>query len=355
MDGQSLYVGLPSGDYYGWGVCGRYLKQELAKKVNCTFLEKDQESTIKLPGIFFTALKNQTFLPFINALGRENYGYTFFENKLPEICKANAGKYNLIFCGSAWCSEKLLAAGIENKVLIQGIDPEIFYPITREKRKDTFVIYSGGKFELRKGQDLVLKAVKILQDKYDDIFMINSWNNFWPESLKTMQYSSHIKFEIKGKGWKEIMDNLYFINGLDQSRIETLEIVPYEQQREIFAMTDIGIFPNRCEGGTNLVMMEYMACGKPVIASYTSGHKDILNPENSFLLTDLKDYSIAAEPWIEWQEASLEDLVDKIEYAYHNREKIRETGKRAGGHLKNFTWEKSAGQLLEYINRQGKN
>ena len=63
------------------------------------------------------------------------------------------------------------------------------------------------------------------------------------------------------------MQSVYEINGLDAKRIKTYELVPSYQLRGIYGCTDIGIFPNRCEGGTNLVMMEYMACGKPVIAA----------------------------------------------------------------------------------------
>ena len=79
-------------------------------------------------------------------------------------------KYDLVLVGSSWNKNKLEQAGIKNvEVLIQGIDPEIFYPSESETDKKFFKIFSGGKFELRKGQDLVLKAVRILQQKYSDI------------------------------------------------------------------------------------------------------------------------------------------------------------------------------------------
>ena len=40
---------------------------------------------------------------------------------------------------------------------------------------------------------------------------------------------------------------------------------------QVYQNTDVGIFPSRCEAGTNLVMMEYMACGKPAIATVGTG------------------------------------------------------------------------------------
>ena len=112
----------------------------------------------------------------------------------------------------------------------------------------------------------MLKAFKILQDKYPDLWLVNCWYNIWPESMRLMSHSSHIRFEVHPGSWQEKMQHTYALNGLDTSRIVTCDLMPAELQRELYRNTDVGVFPNRCEGGTNLVLMEYMACGKPVIA-----------------------------------------------------------------------------------------
>jgi glycosyltransferase involved in cell wall biosynthesis len=39
---------------------------------------------------------------------------------------------------------------------------------------------------------------------------------------------------------------------------------------------NVAVFPNRAEGGTNLVAMECMACGLPVILSGNTGHLDLI-------------------------------------------------------------------------------
>ena len=41
--------------------------------------------------------------------------------------------------------------------------------------------------------------------------------------------------------------------------------------------SDTALFPNRCESGTNLVAMEAMAAGIPVILSNNSGHLDLID------------------------------------------------------------------------------
>jgi glycosyltransferase involved in cell wall biosynthesis len=351
-----LYLGLVSGNNYGWGVCSRYLIQELSCKANCQVLsEADGTATNKnLNGKLFQALTTGDFFAmFEYARGKENYGYTFFENELTAHSVENAKKYDLVLAGSTWCRDRMKEKGINNAgILIQGIDPEIFYPITEVRETENFVVFSGGKFELRKGQDLVLQAIKILQQKYADIILVNCWYNKWPASMKLMCYSQYIKFNYHEKSWQDLMQHTYEINGLDTRRIQTLDLVPNEMQRDIYRHTDIGIFPNRCEGGTNLVLMEYMACAKPVIASNTSGHKDIVTAENALLLNELRDISITGcddQLIARWQEPSVDELVAQIEYAYHHREEIKKIGKKAGQDLQKFTWAHTARQLLDLL------
>ena len=354
--GTVLYLGLVAGRNYGWGVCSEYLTRELGRKINCQVLSREDGTADNpnLNGKLFQALTGVDFLPmFEYARGEENYGYTFFENELTYLSVENAKKYNLVLAGSTWCRDRMLEKGITNcDVLIQGIDPDFFYPIAEAKADQNFVIFSGGKFELRKGQDLVLRAAKILQEKYADIMLINCWYNKWLASAQLMEYSRLIKFEYQDMTWRDLMHRTYAVNGLEPGRIQTYDLVSNESQRAIYQNTDIGVFPNRCEGGTNLVLMEYMACAKPVIASNTSGHQDMVTTQNALLLNDLNDINITGpdgELIARWQEPSLDELVAQIEYAYHHRAEIRKLGRRAGEDLKAYTWSQSAQRLLEII------
>jgi glycosyltransferase involved in cell wall biosynthesis len=168
-----------------------------------------------------------------------------------------------------------------------------------------------------------------------------------------MATSPHIKLpNALTSPWLNFMNAVYAENGLQADRIETYELLPNYMLRGIFGCTDIGIFPNRCEGGTNLVMMEYMACAKPVIAANTSGHRDIASDDNALLLNDLKNISLYDghdRLMARWQEPSLDELVDKLEYAYHNREAIQKIGRKAGEDMKRYTWEQTAKNLLRII------
>jgi len=354
---ENLYLGLVEGNNYGWGVCSRYLIQELSKLASCRVLNEADGSAHNgnLEGKLFQALTGVDFFPmFEHARGRQNFGYTFFENELTPHSLENAKRYDLILAGSSWCRDRLVERGISNcGVLIQGIDPNLFYPVEDGRdESERFVLFSGGKFELRKGQDLVLKAVKILQDKYPDIWLVNCWYNIWPESMRLMTHSPHIRFQIHPGSWQDLMGRTYAANGLDPERIVTCDLMPPDLQRELYRNTDLGVFPNRCEGGTNLVLMEYMACAKPVIASYMSGHTDVVNEGNALLLKQLRDYIIVdpdRKPFARWQEPSVDELVAQIEHAYHHRDDIRRRGQKAGKDMQGFTWKRSAERLIELL------
>jgi tetratricopeptide (TPR) repeat protein/glycosyltransferase involved in cell wall biosynthesis len=352
---RKLYLGLSSTGDFGWGIVNKYLKKELSDKIEIYSLEeKGLPSAEELKDAkVFQLLMNNDFNPLFQVRGKENFGYTVFENELTDNSIENARNYDIIFTASSWCERIMNEKGINNtEVLIQGVDPKIFFPVEHRTNENLFVIFSGGKFELRKGQDIVLKAIQILQQKYKDIILINAWYNLWPQTMISMQKSKFINFSISGKNWLEIMHNIYQLNNLDENRIFTLPLTNNQIMRDVYIKTDLGLFPNRCEGGTNLVMMEYMACGKPVVASFNTGHKDILKKNNSLRLLNMNEfllYNEKNEVIARWEEPTLDEIIYQIEFAYNNRDEIKKLGKQAAMDMLNFTWTETANVLLKKV------
>jgi glycosyltransferase involved in cell wall biosynthesis len=225
---------------------------------------------------------------------------------------------------------------------------------TKEYLQDKFVLFSGGKFELRKGQDLVIRAFKVLHDRYPDVLLVTSWYNHWPASMQTMSMSPHIRFSPQSGEYRTVMNNVLVENGVDPEQVIILPPYPNVMMPRIYRNTDVGVFPNRCEGGTNLVLMEYMACGKPVIASFTSGHKDVLTEVNSIPLVHMRPLSIAnnGRPVALWEEPNLDELVAKLDWAYHHRDQLRATGYRAGEDMGQRTWERTGRMFADVLQMQ---
>jgi glycosyltransferase involved in cell wall biosynthesis len=381
---------MPLGDHFGWGICGMNIALELAKLGAVDYytdwpagtpfpgstesqasLAKIVKSIPKSPelGIYIDDVvlraaprKLDVFAPEITA--KTNVWYTFFEESLLHY-KAYAAAWHgeKVLTGSKWCTEVLQSAGVTDcDTVIQGIDHNLFHPLEaqRSEFQDKFVVFSGGKFELRKGQDLVLAAWKKFSSFHDDVLLINAWSSPWPKFMKTMQRSPWLKMpEIlsvpgseSNQTYAELIMQVYAANDIDHSSIVTLPNLPQNQFAHIYHNTDLGLFPNRCEGGTNLVLMEYMACGKPVIGGYSSGQRDVLDPECSILLEPEATMILpdkTGEPAAEYDDYSVELIVDALEYAYENRDDIQELGQKAHVHMKQFTWAQTAAQFKEHM------
>jgi glycosyltransferase involved in cell wall biosynthesis len=378
-----IYLAMPVGSMHGWGICGKYFARELSAWDQVRLLTQglspqavpdefelrslvallppqndptQQNRPLRVEAPVLMGIPGENLLPCRPGLrGNITVGYTFFETHLPPESLANANaNYDLVAAGCTWCEQRLRDAGLTHTTtILQGVDPRYFFPSAtpRQHLQDQFVIFSGGKFELRKGQDLVIRAVKILQDKYKDVFLVNAWFNPWPASFLTMRASPLIRCAPASGEYQNIINQILADNGIDPRRTLTLGPRDNATMRFVYENTDLGLFPNRCEGGTNLVLMEYMACGKPVVAAYNTGHCDVLNEHNSIRIMDHKPLPVSdgTRQVATWCDPSLDETIARLEWAYLNREKLQSIGDQAGQDMALRTWQQSARQFYELL------
>ena len=120
-----------------------------------------------MPGFLLTTLGGHEFVPDCPARGRVNFGNAVFEQELTDQSVENAKRFDVVFVASNWCVERMREKGIPNgTLLLQGIDTRTFRPAESKREDQRFVLFSGGKFGLRKGQDLVLRAFRVLARKF---------------------------------------------------------------------------------------------------------------------------------------------------------------------------------------------
>lgn len=382
--GEILYLALPLGTTHSWGVCGRYVTRELSRMAPVCLVTDRLEAGLVGDELELAALRGLLAPPEIQAgraadvespvlqsvpgpdlaplrprlRGRRNVGYAFFEQTTfqPSSIETARTLYDVLATGSSWCSEILRQHGLsEVRTIVQGVDPTIFRPVPggREFFGDRFVVFSGGKFALRRGQDLAIAAFKVLQERHEDVLLVTSWFNPVPAGVRTMRASPYIHFEAPAGAveHRTLIEGVLAANGVDATRAIHLGPLPNAAMARVYRNSDIGLFPSRCEGGTNLVMMEYMACGRPAIATFGSGHKDVLTDENSLPLRRLRQATVRDgddAPKV-WHDAELEEVVEKLEWAYQNRERLAVLGARAAQDMTRFTWANSARAFLELL------
>jgi glycosyltransferase involved in cell wall biosynthesis len=382
--GEILYLALPLGTTHSWGVCGRYVTRELARMAPVCLVTDRLEAGLVGDDLELAALRGLLAPPEIQAgraadvespvlqsvlgsdltplrprlRGRRNVGYAFFEQTTfqPSSIETARTLYDVLATGSSWCSEILRQHGLsEVRTIVQGVDPTIFRPVPggREFFGDRFVVFSGGKFALRRGQDLAIAAFKVIQERHEDVLLVTSWFNPVPAGVRTMRASPYIHFEAPAGAveHRTLIEGVLAANGVDATRAIHLGPLPNAAMARVYRNSDIGMFPSRCEGGTNLVMMEYMACGRPAIATFGSGHKDVLTDENSLPLRRLRQATVrdGHEAPKVWHDAELEEVVEKLEWAYQNREQLAVLGARAAQDMTRFTWANTARAFLELL------
>src|SRR4029077_16480719 len=127
----------------------------------------------------------------LHALGNEilpqrkgaRVGVIFFEyTPLSPAAVERAKHYDVIITGSTWNKEVLCAHGLTNVLtVIQGVDRSMFHPAPRrDVYPGRFLIFSGGKAEPRKGQDIVVKAFRIFARKHPEAILVKAWHSPFP-------------------------------------------------------------------------------------------------------------------------------------------------------------------------------
>lgn len=288
-------------------------------------------------------------------IGHPTIGVVFFEQpQLDEATVARAKASQLIVTGSTWNEKILREYGVTNvTTVIQGIDPSLFHPAPRlGVLGERFLVFSGGKLELRKGQDLVMAAFAIFAKRHPDALLVTAWHSPWPkfaESLNQSRRAAPVVFgadeKVDVRAWGEA-------NGIPAQQILDLGAVPNAQMPPILREMDVALFPNRAEGGTNLVAMECMACGVPTILSANTGHVDLIETDNCFALSEQSPVGgigagVGATPG--WCTSSVEEIVETLERVYADREVARRRGARGAETLAKLTWARTAADMKKTV------
>lgn len=204
----------------------------------------------------------------------------FEDKRLDEADLDYIRMFEKVFTLSSWNRDTLIDWGIDAAFCPMGVDTSIFHPPAAppiSKDRSRFTIYSGGKAELRKGQDIVLMAFKRFREKHDDAVLFTSWHNLWPDTMRSFARSPHGVGvpKVFGNGHLDVVSWAGTL-GIPQGAVVDLPLLPHHLMARHMAHADVAVFPNRLEGATNLVAMECAAMGVPTLVSSNSGHEDLI-------------------------------------------------------------------------------
>lgn len=242
------------------------------------------------------------------------------------------------------CSEWARQVCIDNKidcpirVIPLGYDDNIFFPrlvVPVKSNPDSLVFFNCGKWETRKGHDVLIDAFCKAFSPADNVelwmmtsnpFLTQEETKFWEDKYKRCKLWSKVKLLPRVQNHQQVAD--------------------------IMAQTDVGVFPARAEGW-NLEALEMLAMGKELIITNCTGHTGFVNNDNSKLIhmdhletayglpgTERK-WFFGQGNWWKFGESQIEQLVDHMRYLNNNRDILLLNNK-----FKGFTWDDVVEQLL---------
>lgn len=255
--------------------------------------------------------------------------FTMFESPIlpPHWVEDLNGNFDFVIVPSTWCKETFEKGGIEKPVFVVplGVDPLCFPYLERPVRKTFTIIWQGLYLKDRKGFSLIEKALAEL-----NLSKVRVIDKTVPFALK-----NRIKWEFS------------FPTSGD------LSICRKMMQAELLmllAEADLSINPTSGEG-FGLIPLEHMAIGLPTLVSRNSGCLDYINPEYNIPIECTEQNSWFGAEYGKMMRPDLEDLKTKIQYAYDNRDEIREMGKKASEWVhKEWNYEKATDRFEEVLN-----
>jgi glycosyltransferase involved in cell wall biosynthesis len=291
----------------------------------------------------------------VDLFGTPSIGFAFLEDTaIDPYNVTGANQLPLMIAGSTWNADLLRATGVRNvAVVLQGVDCELFRPRVGTGRfAGRFVVFSGGQLSFRKAQDLVLLAFRTFAERHREALLITAWHSPWPERAQSFSVGAALPppptrtdGTLDPTGWA-------IQAGIQAEQFLDLGSLPNCELPGILAEANVALFPNRAEGGTNLIGMECLASGIPTILSSNTGHLDLIARTGTFAARRQRSVTAVAPALRStegWGESDIEELVELLEHVYAQREAAMSRAVGAAQAMRALSWERQIRELYEIV------
>ena len=275
-------------------------------------------------------------------------GFPIFElDTFTEVEKHHLSSCDGLFVCSQWAKDVVIDQVPKNAwdyrmedrvhVIPLGVDTRVFegnrLQVLAEPRPPSTVFFNCGKWEVRKGHDVLIEAFKKAFPNDEDVQLWMMCQN----------------------PFNSLDENKHWYGKYDDPRVKILPRV--ETQEEVYNImrkTDCGVFPSRAEGW-NLEALEMMACCKQVIITDFSAHTEFCTKENSMLVT-IDDTELAYDGkwfhgqgnWAKMESSQMDQIVSHMKRTHASVQNNENTFNTAGVETaKKFSWSNSADKIME--------
>ena len=263
--------------------------------------------------------------------------FPFFEkNQFDFVTKFNIKNQDLVLTASKWGENIIRAHGQENvKVVNIGVDDD-FNVIPCWKNKDKISFITIGKYEKRKGHDILPLLFAEAFQGIDDVELIAMIDN----PFMTAENMGQVKADYR----KIMLDKVKFVG-----RITKKNMI------QLINTADIGLFLSRAEGW-NMPLLECMACGKDIVATNYSAHTEYLpDMDGVFKINPTREEEAYDGVWFfggfSWMDLSdaRDQIIEQLRAAYKKQKEKREANYELSRYARRYTWENTAKEILGVI------
>lgn len=329
---------------------------ELGRELQALRLAR-QDQIVTLPFPILHGLGNGlTWSPVSDQVRSEvEHGVVFLEHSPLDAGAVERGRrFRRIIAGSEWNGRVLRNAGLADvRVCPQGVDTALFRPGPRRGRfGGRFAIFSGGKLEFRKGQDLVLAAFRQFVRRHPEALLVAHWHTPYAGVGADLALSPTGCGPVPPLASGEPDIGAWLRQaGVAEDAVVPLGPIDHPALAAVLREVDAALFPNRAEGGTNLVAMECLAAGVPTVLSANTGHLDLLRDMPAWALT--RQRAVAAPTLqhaiADWGESDVDEIVGTLEAIHADRAAAAERARRCVEAMVSWSWPRRARALWEAV------
>ncbi len=286
-------------------------------------------------------------------LGASNIGVIFLEDtRIDDAARERAKRFDLIVAGSRWNADLIAARGLGPvATVMQGVDTTLFHPAPRSDLfRDRFIVFSGGKLEYRKAQDLVLLAFRAFAERHPEALLVAAWHSPLPAIASYPFAADRVPAVPLEADRHPRLGAWVAAAGIKPQNFLDLGPVSNARMAPLYREADVALFPNRGEAGTNLVAMECMACGVPAILAANTGQLDLIEAGACYPLRRQAPIEGRTDTGTEgWGESDVEEAIEALEAAWRDRANAAERGRRGAERIAQASWSSQIAALKRTI------
>lgn len=172
-------------------------------------------------------------------------------------------------------------AAPEVVLAFQGVDGALFSPRPRPAPPAPparFVVFSGGKLEHRKAQDVAVAAFRafLRRNPGSGAELVAAWHTDYPALAAGLDRAGHAAAPPVVSASPSSVAEWLVASGLKEGSFRVLGPLPEGELAAEIGRAHVALSLSRAESGTNLVATQTLAMGVPTVLSANTGHLDLI-------------------------------------------------------------------------------